>query len=249
MSTRRENGHSACHLPRRVHGPGLRLAGVRERAFVGVQLCGRSRRGGARRPRHEPEHEEEAERDRAGADERASESRGHQRPPRRPVGQLEHGAPCRHASPRDLTAATEPEQHEQRQEDRKVHRSLQPGEDGACCGNREPELPHDLVGDGVHGIDEVVVVALRDEPTIPLGDDPVQNAGPRLVVLVEHDLADPVRGLRAREHEVSALEPRLHRRAREDRVRRRSAELGGAEQPPAQRKECDRRCETDVGAG
>ena len=132
---------------------------------------------------------------------------GHQRPPRRPVGQLEHGAPCRHASPRDLTAATEPEQHEQRQEDREVHRPLQPGEDGACCGNREPELPHDLVGDGVHGIDEVVVVALRDEPTIPLGDDPVQNAGPRLVVLVEHDLADRYEGF-AR---VSTRSPRSSR--------------------------------------
>ena len=99
------------------------------------------------------------------------------------------------------------------------------------------------------GVDEVVVVTLRDEVAVALPDDPVEHPRARLVVFVEDDLADRVRRLGPRQHEVTALEVRLHRGAGEHGVRRRPAELGGPEEPPADREEGDRRGDTVAGYG
>ncbi len=121
--------------------------------------------------------------------------KGRHRPPRkgRPVGRAARprvgargsgsattGAPLP-APPRDFAAPRESEEREDHEEDREMHRLLQPGDGAAGAGNGDPQLAEDVAGRRAHRIAEVVVVALRDEAPAPDRDDPVEDAGARLV--------------------------------------------------------------------
>ena len=130
-----------------------------------------------------------------------------------------------------------------------MHRLLQPGDGAAGAGNGDPQLAEDVAGRRAHRIAEVVVVALRDEAPAPDRDDPVEDAGARLVVLVEHDVADAIRVARPHEHEVAPLEMGLHRAPVHDGVPRGASELHGPEEPPAEREQRDGDEEADEAAG
>ena len=130
-----------------------------------------------------------------------------------------------------------------------MRRLFQPGDGAAGAGSRDPQLAEHIVGRRPCRVAKVVVVALRHEVPTPDRDDPMQDARARLVVLVEHDVADGVRVARPHEHEVAPLEVRLHRAPVHDGVGRRAPQLHGPEEPPAAREQRDRDDDADEAAG
>jgi hypothetical protein len=99
--------------------------------------------------------------------------------------------------------------------------------------DRDPELAENVRGRRRDRVDEVVVVALRDEVAVLHGHDAVEDAEIARVRLVEDDVTHVVRRALADENEVAAFEVRLHRVPVHDREARRAAELNGPEKPPA----------------